>query len=231
MKIEETIKKRISSLIRKGNALSHNISNSLSSFDYGPHYENMYHDTTMELYMGTLGLLESIYGATSNQVSELKQENKRIIASRYRQDILDKMLLQGLLGILYNLKSEVSLGLITSIYWQASNEVLIDFLMLAKQAKEDGNKNVSAVLACAALEDGVKKLAERHGLKVVGNGMTNTLNALKSSGVIRKDQYQILKSYVSVRNKAFHADWESFDDADVGGVIGFTEGFLAQHFN
>lgn len=231
MKLEETIRKRVSALIRKAKALSVEMDNREFGFDYGSHSENMYHDTAIELYMGTLGLLEILYGLNSNQVAELKQENKRITSLRYRQDIMDQKLLQAILGILHNLKSEIALGLVTSIYKQASSEVITDFLMLAKEAKQDGLLNVSAVLACAALEDGLKKIAELNGLKVAGNGMMQSLNSLKSNGLIKKDQYQILQSYVHLRNKAFHADWDSIDDADVGGIIGFTEIFISKHFN
>lgn len=231
MNLSDQIQKRNNSLLRKARAIVRNIANDQANYGYQLETENIHHNETTEAYYGTIRLLSVVYGENSHQVNELKQENKRITALKYRQDVMNQKLAHALVGILTNLKSEISLGLLTTVFKETSRSVLSDFIVLAKDAKEEGQLNVSVVLACAALEDGLKKLAEYNGLAVKGNGMMNTLNALKSSGVIKKDQHQILKTYVALRNKAFHADWDSIDGADVGGIIGFTEIFLAKHFN
>jgi len=47
-----------------------------------------------------------------------------------------------------------------------SGEIFGDFIGLAKSALRENYKDVAAVLACAALEDSLKRFAETNGLSV-----------------------------------------------------------------
>ena len=38
----------------------------------------------------------------------------------------------------------------------------------------------------------------------------------------------MLRGYVQIRNKVFHAQWDAIDVAAVSGIIGFTQGFLTE---
>ena len=62
-----------------------------------------------------------------------------------------------------------------------SGEVFGDFVASAKAALNEGHHSVAAVLACAALEDALKRLAKLNGLSVDGQTMEDVVNALKSS--------------------------------------------------
>ena len=53
------------------------------------------------------------------------------------------------------------------------------FVLLAKSALENNQKDVAAVLASAALEDALKRYASLHGLDVAGKEMQDVINALK----------------------------------------------------
>ena len=87
------------------------------------------------------------------------------------------------------------------------------------------------VLACAALEDALKRCASDRGLNVEDKNMLSVVNALKSEGVIPSLQGKVLDRYVQIRNKTFHAQWGEIDAASVSSIIGFTEVFLVQHFS
>jgi hypothetical protein len=63
-----------------------------------------------------------------------------------------------------------------------SGEVLGDFVSLARSALGEGYKDVAAVLACAALEDALKRFATSKGLAVAGKELQEVVNALKSAG-------------------------------------------------
>ena len=111
-----------------------------------------------------------------------------------------------------------------------SGEVFGDFVAAAKKALDEGSKDVAAVLACAALEDALKRFAKVNELNVDGKDMSEVIGALKSKGLVGGAQKSILETMPKTRNNAMHADWGKISTAEVGGVIGFTEQFLLQNF-
>ena len=100
-----------------------------------------------------------------------------------------------------------------------------DFVAMAKHALSDGHKDVAAVLACAALEDTLKRYALVNGLTVDGNSMQDTVNALKSKGLVSGAQKTLLESMPKIRDYAMHANWEKIDAPAVNSVIGYVEQF------
>ena len=101
---------------------------------------------------------------------------------------------------------------------------------MARKALDD-NKDAAAVLACAALEDALKRVAMKESLDVDDKDMSDVINALKTKGAIKGAQVPIVQSYVKLRNKAFHAEWDKIDKGSVSSVIGFTEQFLLSYFS
>ena len=63
-----------------------------------------------------------------------------------------RIFVQHLHGFLRNLVSDISGGRIVNIQSEAQGEVLGDFLALARKALDEEQKDVAAVLACAALD-------------------------------------------------------------------------------
>ncbi len=134
------------------------------------------------------------------------------------------------ISILQAAKGEVKGGWLSTVEGQISAEIFADFTALAKKALDE-SKDVAAVLACAALEDALKRLAIKEKLDVEGKDMSDVINALKAKGTIKGAQVPIVQSYVKLRNKAFHAEWDKIDKESVSSVIGFTEQFLLTNFS
>ncbi len=105
-----------------------------------------------------------------------------------------------------------------------------DFVNAARSALSDGFKDVASVLACGALEDVLKRFAVSNGLAVYDKDMGEVVNALKGAGLVKGPQGALLQGFVKIRNKAFHAQWDAIESADVQGVIGFTQEFLLSRF-
>jgi hypothetical protein len=112
-----------------------------------------------------------------------------------------------------------------------SGEVFGDFVALAKQALSEGNKDVAAVLACAALEDALKRFALANDLLVSDKSMQDVVNALKGSGLVGGAQKSLLDNMPKIRNSAMHADWDKLSEPVVNSVIGFVEQFLLTKFS
>jgi uncharacterized protein YutE (UPF0331/DUF86 family) len=135
-----------------------------------------------------------------------------------------------LLGILRGVQHDIKSGMLSDFRQLLQAEIFADFIALAKEVLDD-NKDVAVVLACAALEDALKRVAIKENLNVDDKDMSDIINALKTKGVIKGAQVPIVQSYVKLRNKAFHAEWDKIDKESVSSVIGFTEQFILSNFS
>jgi hypothetical protein len=170
-----------------------------------------------------LNLVEMVFGIQSSHYARLKRIVEKTPASfegEYKEA----------LGVFLGTKADYEKGCCGSFERTISGEVFGDFVALAKNALAEDNKDVAAVLACAALEDALKRFANANGLNVDGKDMSEVIGALKSKGLVGGAQKSILETMPKTRNNAMHADWTKITATEVGGVIGFTEQFLLQNF-
>ena len=139
--------------------------------------------------------------------------------------------LKILAGIFQSAKEAFDGGYLFDVERDISAEIFGDFVVLAKQALAEDNKDVAAVLASAALEDALKRHAASNGLAVDDASMSKVIGALKSKGLVSGAQKSMLAAMLQMRNHAMHAKWEKFEKPDVSGLIGFVEHFLLTHFS
>lgn len=169
-----------------------------------------------------LHILGSVLGKDS-----IHYENFKLVYDRHGYD---KYALQRATGIFQAAKEDYEKGYLFDLESSLTGEILGDFVMLAKKALTEGHKDVAAVLACAALEDTLKKYATIQGLEVSNKDMHEVINALKSKKLVTGAQKGLLDTMPKLRDYAMHANWDKITLADVGSVIGFVENFLLGHF-
>jgi hypothetical protein len=138
--------------------------------------------------------------------------------------------LESIRGIFLGAKADVDGGHVFDVARSVTGEVFADFVAAARAALAEGHHTVAAVLACAALEDALKRYAMLHGLTVDGQTMGAVVNALKSKGLVSGAQKTSLSAMPKIRNHAMHADWQKLTPEDAGSVIGYVEQFLLAHF-
>lgn len=138
--------------------------------------------------------------------------------------------LESMKGVFLAAKADFEGGYLFQLEATISGEIFGDFVSLAKHTLKDGNKDVAAVLACAALEDALKRFATTKGLDVNGKVMQDIVGALKSKGLVSGAQKSLLDTMPKIRDYAMHANWDKLSAEDVSGVIGFVEQFLLSHF-
>ena len=136
-----------------------------------------------------------------------------------------------LAGLFLAAKEDFEGGYVFDVELRVSGEVFGDFVALAKQSLSEGHKDVAAVLACAALEDALKRFSVVNGLNVDNKTMQDVVNALKSKGLVAGAMKTLLDSMPRIRNHALHAEWDKLSAPDVNGVIGFVEQFLLSKFS
>jgi hypothetical protein len=98
----------------------------------------------------------------------------------------------ALKGIFGAAKADYEGGYVFSMQALISGEIFCDFVSLAKEALNGGAKDVAAVLACAALEDALKRFALLNDLDVSDKSMQDVVNALKAKGLVGGAQKALL---------------------------------------
>ncbi|MDE2444618.1 MAG: DUF4145 domain-containing protein [Alphaproteobacteria bacterium] len=137
---------------------------------------------------------------------------------------------RALFAVFQSACSDFEAGFAGNLDLRISGEVFGDFVALAKQSLSEGHKDVAAVLACAALEDALKRFALANGLTPDEKSMTDVINSLKGAGLVSGAQKSLLDVMPRIRNAALHADWSKISEPDVNSVIGFVEQFLLSNF-
>jgi hypothetical protein len=133
-------------------------------------------------------------------------------------------------GVFRGASADYRGGYVSSVETSISAEVLGDFVAMAKIALGDGHKDVAAVLACAALEDTLKRFARLNGINVDDKVLQEVVSALKSKGLVSGAQKLLLDVMPKIRDFAMHANWDKIQDTDVKSVLGFVEQFLLTRF-
>jgi len=185
-----------------------------------------------ELLQGTKTVLSALYGPNSPQEKALDTGLVRAVdkGRGYDEHLYTQRHL--LVGALRNVVAEIDAGFLGSLRGSITGEVLTDLLGLARESlgeTGDGAKNVAAVLAAAAFEDTIRRLAKQEGIPEQ-HKLANVLTGLKDKGLVAGAQVGIAQSYLKFRNNAMHAQWDGIERAGVESVLGFTEQLILKHF-
>ncbi len=133
-------------------------------------------------------------------------------------------------GIMKAAAEDYSQGFSIDLRTAVSGEIFQDFVALAKRVLAEGNKDVAAVLASAALEDTLKRYAEKQGLNIDDKDLAEIVNTLKSQGLVGGTLKNSLAAMVKIRNCAMHADWSKISEPEVSSLTAFVEQFLITYF-
>jgi hypothetical protein len=137
---------------------------------------------------------------------------------------------RALQAVFLSAKSDFEGGYVFNVEMKVSAEVFGDFITLARQSLSEGHKDVAAVLACAALEDSLKRFASTKGVETTNKTLSDIVNALKAGGHVAGAQKSLLEAMPRIRNAALHAEWAKVSEPEVGSVIAFVEQFLLTKF-
>lgn len=168
-------------------------------------------------------LIRAVFGELSPHYQNFVKAYEECRGEDHRVRTLNALFLSA--------KEDFEGGYVFDVELRVSGEVFGDFIALARLSLAEGHKDVAAVLACAALEDALKRFADANGLAVGDKTMQEVVNALKSSGLVAGAQKTLLDAMPRIRNLAMHADWGKIAEPDVSSVLGFVEQFLLSKFS
>lgn len=179
--------------------------------------------------------MTAVYGDNSPQMQSLLRRRDDITKEHPGGGIMRKQnVVEAVQGALQNLRGELEAGLLASIERRVASDVLSDLIQLAREALKEtteGAKNVAAVLAAAAYEDTLRRIARQHAGIIGQDKLENVIGKLKDARLLVAPQLGIASGYLSFRNHALHAQWETIDRAAVQSVLGFVEELLLKHFS
>jgi uncharacterized protein YutE (UPF0331/DUF86 family) len=123
------------------------------------------------------------------------------------------------LGILEALAVDLKAGLLNKFEYIILGISFDNFLDHAADFHRADKKQEAAVLVGVVLEDTIRKIAEKHGLRAKGPSLELLIDELVKLNVLTPVKAKRVKAYAGTRNRALHADWEAFDIRDVGEMI------------
>jgi len=126
-------------------------------------------------------------------------------------------------GMIWDIQS----GRLASIRTRYQGDVLRDLIAISREC--ESHKDIAAVLACAALETAMRRLAENCGASAI-SGLSSAANYLRSVGKITKEERRFLDPFVDLRDSALHSDWGKVTPSMVASLLGYLEQFVAAHF-
>ena len=216
MPLNQQIAKRFSELETQGLAIS------IRRAAPGEGSDTVDQETFQRWASSAMHLLANVFGEGSPHF--------RNFAAAYEQFNGIGYQLAPVRGVFLAAKADFDGGYLFSVQAAISGEIFGDFVTAGKAALSDGNKDVAAVLICAALEDALKRFAQMQGLETKDHDMTDVINSLKGAGLLSGPQKSLVDAMPRIRNAAMHADWDKITPQDVGSVLGFVEQFLLTKF-
>jgi uncharacterized protein DUF4145 len=197
------------------------------------HSKIVFHDGNMGKYAesghwegwvtSTENLIRAVYGEETPHYKNFREAYTKCRGNDYE--------IKKLIALFQSAKEDFEGGYVFNVELKISGEVFGDFVVLARKSLSEGQKDVAAVLACAALEDAIKRLAATNGIPTDGKTMAELVNALKSAGLVAGAQKSLLEAMPRIRNMAMHAEWSKLTEPDVSSVLGYVEQLLLSKFS
>ena len=151
----------------------------------------------------------------------LAQDCNKLMTARYVGTV-DSSSVAKMAGLLKSLKEEWNLGLLGKLEFVYVAETFDQFLDHASYYHKANKKKEAAILVSAVFEDTINKLCQKHNISTAGQTVEPLIEKLVAEGVVPRVKAQRFKGHATLRNRAMHAEWESFDIRDVGSMIDST---------
>ena len=120
------------------------------------------------------------------------------------------------IGILRAIREEVEAGYLIDVKLLISAEIFTDFLEMALHLLEAGYKDPAASLIGAVLEDGLRRISEKHGLTVKSKEDISSLNKkIADKSIINRLVQKKIQVWADIRNNADHGKFNEYKIEDV----------------
>ena len=179
-------------------------------------------------YQSWLSSVSNLIRVVTKEDSYFSEECTRLITHEHMSNGIPPQIIQKMQGLLSSAKEEWSKGLLRKIEYVISAATFDDFLDHAAEYHKGNKKTEASVLASAVLEDTMKKVALKNGIKTDKLSLENLIEELVKKDIFTLVKSKRVKGYAAVRNHALHAEWDKFDIKDVGELINGTREIIEE---
>ena len=222
-KLDQKVRNRLQELVQLGERIkqtkySRSGKNIVYLGDAGVDYELAHQWGT-----SCLNLLGRVFGADS-----VHYKNFETKFPKFR----DYSPITQALGILKAAMDDYEQGYLFDTRTLIEAEVFDDFLEQSEYLLGSGYYQPAAVVIGSVLEDGLRKLCVKHGLKLPVKPKLDTMNAeLARKGAYNKLMQKRITVLADIRNKAAHGKWDEFSRIDVEDMLSSVRQFMEAHFS
>jgi hypothetical protein len=144
--------------------------------------------------------------------------------------------LNGGIGIIENIKTEISDDWLSSVKGIVSAEIYTDFLDMANHLLENDYKDAAAVMIGGVLEEHLRQLCNKNGIDThyEKDGKQIPLKAdrmnseLAKAGVYNKLDQKSIIAQLDLRNNAAHGSYDEFDKKQVELMHSYVFDFISR---
>jgi uncharacterized protein (DUF2164 family) len=143
--------------------------------------------------------------------------------------------LQAVAGVAQSLLYDLQHGHLKTVAELLHGEVFADFLEMAQHLLQQGYKDAAAIVAGAALESHLRRLAEANGIDVFADAESalpkkaDRLNAdLAKAEIYGKLDQKSVTAWLDLRNKATHGQYETYERNQVDLLVAGIRDFLTR---
>lgn len=134
------------------------------------------------------------------------------------------------IGVLRALKEDLELGYLTKIKDLVIAEVFTDFLDMAEHLLENGYKDPAASLIGAVLENGLRKISEKHNIPVKSNDDIGSLNTkIADKEIYNRSVQKQIQAWKAIRDNAAHGKFDEYKSDHVKSMLEGVRRFLGEH--
>lgn len=191
-------------------------------------YELRVSNEEIPRYQSWLSSVSNLIRVVTKEDNYFSEECNRLITHEHMSGGIPKQIIQKMQGLLSSAKEEWSKGLLRKIEYVISAATFDDFLDHAAVYHKGNKKTEASVLASAVLEDTIKKVALKNGIKTDGVSLEQLIEELVKKDIFTLVKSKRVKGYAAVRNHALHAEWGKFDIKDVGELINGTRDIIEE---
>jgi len=205
-------------------ALAKRALESREDIGFGPSVRS---DLYGELRAAALPFIESSFGRQHSYYREFDTQVK---------DVSDYYIKQGL-GILTAIRGEMAGGWVRTTRGLVSAEVFADFLEMAEHLLATNYKDSAAVMIGSVLEQHLRQMAIKHDVPTTEtrNGKdlprkASVVNAdlVKAAAYNKLDEKNVT-SWLDLRNKAAHGQYDQYTKAQVELLLASVRDFVGRH--
>jgi uncharacterized membrane protein YeaQ/YmgE (transglycosylase-associated protein family) len=164
----------------------------------------------------------SLYGENSQQLAAINRRVEAIGKEKGTGNI-PTMIYQLVVGSMASMAADIKSGLVGSMRLGIAGEVLADLIALAREALDQKNVHVAAVLAAAAYEDLLRRLGREKAGITTRIKLEQVINGLADKGVLVGGEPATVQGFLRFRNDSLHSDRANVTEVQVTTCLGLLD--------